>query len=428
MIDILLFAGDFHDPGTMRVKELEPLMDKIRAGLKKLRDVKKNEIIELYQQYSESLIKDGSTNAIEGVAFLSSWLRRGNFSQLVEKNLKDVSYLDGFVGGKKRIKAQPRGIVCHWIAGNVPTLGLFSLFQSMLVGNANLLRIPPKSHDTMQRLLGVFSRTTTANHLSGKDLLGAVGILYYGKEDTRANEEFSMLADARVVWGGEEAVKAITNLPRRSHCEDVVFGPKYSFSVFDAGATRSGNLPRYMRFLASDVFLFDQAACTSPHVVFFEKGGKPLDELAKMLASEFEKLSKRFPKQHPDQYISTRIMNARARHALDLKSSVICPRENDWTILINDRISLEEPIESRTVFLKEVGSIMDVVPLVTRKVQTIGCAIEDKEGLLAFADLATFTGVARCVNVGQMHLYDSPWDGLLLMSRLVNWVTLYHGD
>ncbi len=71
---------------------------------------------------------------------------------------------------------------------------------------------------------------------------------------------------------------------------------------------------------------------------------------------------------------------------------------------------------------------MDVVPLVTKKVQTIGCAIEDKERLLAFADLATFNGVARCVNVGQMHLYDSPWDGLLLMSRLVHWVTLYYGE
>nr|MDO8110717.1 acyl-CoA reductase [Candidatus Sigynarchaeota archaeon] len=428
MIHLVMFAGEFFHPNHKEVESLRPLLHVIQDGFEALKKIKKASIIDLYQKFSENIIKDPTTSSIEGVAFLSSWLRKANFAQIIEKNLKDIGYLESFVGDKKRVKAQPRGIACHWIAGNVPTLGLFSLFQSMVVGNANLLRLPPKSHETLVRLLKVFATTKIDAGLSGAELLKSVGILYYDKYDTKANEELSDIADVRIVWGGEEAVKAITGLPRRAHCEDIVFGPKYSFAVFDAGAIKSADFQRALRFLASDVFLFDQAACTSPHVVFFERGARPVSEIGQLLAEEFKKLAKRFPKTDVDQFIMTRIINARAEHALDPDSAVICPTENDWTILINKKLQLEEPIESRTVFVKEVASIMDVLPLITKKIQTIGCAVEDKAKLIGFADGATFRGVARCVNVGQMHLFDSPWDGMLLLSRLVNWVTLYHGD
>nr|MDO8084548.1 acyl-CoA reductase [Candidatus Sigynarchaeum springense] len=427
MIEIIMHSGEFYHPAHKVIPSIKPLLTTIQAGFEALKRIEKNKVIDLFQKFSENVIKDPTTMGIEGVAFLSSWLRKANMMQIVQKNLKDIAYLDHFVGEAKRIKAQPRGIACHWIAGNVPTIGLFSLFQSMLVGNANVLRIPPKSHDTMVRLLMVFA-STRIDGLAGADLLKSTAILYYDRTDQKANEELSDIADVRIVWGGEEAVKSITGLPRRAHCEDVVFGPKYSFAVLDREAINSKELSRTLRLLASDIFLFDQAACTSPHVLFCEKAGIDIASIARLLGEEMGKLSKRFPKTEIDQYIMTRIINARAEHALDEDASVFCPPENDWTILVNKRPGLEEPIESRTIFLKEVDSIMDVLPHVTKKVQTVGCAVGDKAKLLAFADAVTFRGVARCVNIGQMHLFDSPWDGILTMSRLVNWVTLYHGE
>jgi hypothetical protein len=428
MIEIVMHAGEFYHPAHKETGSLKPLLPAIQAGFESLKKIDKGKVIDVFQKFSENVIKDPSTTGIEGVAFLSSWLRKANMMQIVEKNLRDLAYLDHFVGETKRIKAQPRGFACHWIAGNVPAIGLFSLFQSMLVGNANILRIPPKSHDTMVRLLKVFASSKIDSGLAGADLLESTAIIYYDRADQKANEELSDVADARIVWGGEEAVKSITGLPRRAHCEDVIFGPKYSFAVLDREAIASKNMPRVLRFLASDIFLFDQAACTSPHVVFCEKSNMDVATIARFLGEEMGKLAKRFPKTDIDQFIMTKIINARAEHALDPDASVVCSPENDWTILINKRPGLEEPIESRTIFLKEVDSIMDTLPHVTKKVQTIGCAVDDKAKLLAFADEATFRGVARCVNVGQMHLFDSPWDGVLFMSRLVNWVTVYHGD
>ncbi|MHA1794316.1 MAG: acyl-CoA reductase [Promethearchaeota archaeon] len=427
MIELVHVGGIAFYPEYKIDDSLKFTLEIVKKGINVLKTIKKDQVLALYDAYSKKLISDKRTNSIEGVAFLSNWLRKANFKKIVDKNIGNLSYLESFIGEKKRIKAQPRGIACHWIAGNVPTLGMFSLFQSMFVGNANILRIPPQSHDTMVRLLDVFSSVKIDSGVSGKDLLESVAIIYYDKADTKANQELSKHADVRIVWGGESAVKAITGLPRRPHCEDIIFGPKYSFSVFDKDAIESSQFSRKLRFLVSDIYLFDQAACTSPHVVFFEKGGRKFEEIIEMLVAELERASSRYKKVAIDQYIMTKIINARAEYALDLEKTVICPEENDWTILINKKMQLEEPIESRTIFVKEADSIMDVVPLITRKIQTIGCAIDDKKKLVKFADETTFRGVSRCVNVGQMHLFDSPWDGMLFMSRLVNWVTLYHG-
>ena len=367
---------------------------------------------ELYKQKNEGL-PSGPKNQ-----------RKNNLKNIIIRNLGSLKYLDQFVGeGKKKIKAQPRGLVCHWIAGNIPTLGIFSLIQSMLVRNSNILRIPELSHDFFLSLLKVLANTKTSN-LNGHELLKSVAIIYFPSSDISLNNEFSSIADARIVWGGEEAVQSISKAKKMSHCEDIIFGPKYSFGVIDKDAQDSPDFPNIIRNFINDIILFEQSACSSPQVLFFESGKYNLRQIAEMMAKEFQKASKRFPKDI-DQFTATKIINKRAEYALSLNKDVICSKANDWTILIDDEFRLEEPIQSRTIFLKPVNSVLDILKLLTKKIQTIGIAIYNREKLLKFADAATYRGVARCVIPGQMNVYDSPWDGIYLLNRLVRWTTLY---
>ena len=106
----------------------------------------------------------------------------------------------------------------------------------------------------------------------------------------------------------------------------------------DINAINSHKFERYLRFLVNDIILFDQAACTSPHTVFFEKTEKSIDDISKSIAEEFRRIAKKFPKTGIDQYIMTKIINKRAEYALDMSKMVLCSKENDWTILINDKI------------------------------------------------------------------------------------------
>ncbi len=129
-------------------------------------------------------------------------------------------------------------------------------------------------------------------------------------------------------------------------------------------------------------------------------------------------------KEFINQVTATKIINKRAEYGLSLDKNVICSKSNDWTLLIDNNIRLEEPIQSRTIWIKPVPSVNEILPLITKKIQTIGCAFGDKEKFVQFTDLATYMGVSRCVAPGQMNIFDSPWDGIFFLQRLVNYVTV----
>ena len=141
-----------------------------------------------------------------------------------------------------------------------------------------------------------------------------------------------------------------------------------------------------------------------------------------LLARHFARLPS---KPGLDAYTTMRILNARAQWALDDSKDVIASTDGaNWTVCMDREASLKEAVQSRTVFLTEVDSWRDVVPLLSPKVQTVGIALGDPEESLAFAEAATQAGVVRCVRPGIMNNYEFPWDGKLLVGQLVRWVTL----
>ncbi len=74
----------------------------------------------------------------------------------------------------------------------------------------------------------------------------------------------SLKADARIVWGGKSAVDSISFLPKKTTCKDIIFGPKYSFAVFDKSAIESNDFEEYLENLVTDIIAFNQKACSSP--------------------------------------------------------------------------------------------------------------------------------------------------------------------
>ena len=93
-----------------------------------------------------------------------------------------------------------------------------------------------------------------------------------------------------------------------------------------------------------------------------------------------------------------------------------------WTVAYCESdVGLADPVYLRTVFVRPVDDVFDVVPFCFRGTQTVGLAVDDRRHRLA--DALTARGVDRCPNVGSMRLYETPWDGLFPMERLVRWVS-----
>ena len=54
------------------------------------------------------------------------------------------SVLDNYIDTSDKkflVSATPKGIITHWLSGNVPILGLLSLIQGLTTKNINILKI-----------------------------------------------------------------------------------------------------------------------------------------------------------------------------------------------------------------------------------------------------------------------------------------------
>lgn len=429
MINCYLLDGEFKSNGI----DFENF-DEIKAALEKNQDllysIPVQAVIMLLDEWSKAISKDKSILKREGSAYLSFFLKKNNIEKLIINSLGDKKYLDEFVdmGQGKFIKAQGRGIVCHWIAGNIKTLALYSMLQSILCKNSNLIRIPKDNICEVLDIISLFKEIKVEyqnKYYHSMDIIKNISLVYFDSQDSELNKSMSLIADARVIWGGEETVKSINGMPKKTTCRDVVFGPKYSFAIMDKTLVElaQSQLHNYINAFAQDVVQFDQNACSSPHVLFLEGSFEKAKEIGEMLAKAFEKANKRYPNVVGEAKAS-KIINERGCYGLSLDKEYYASRDLSYTILIDKELSLKEPVSGRCVYIKNIEDIFQIEKLITKKIQTVGFGSLDKSRTIKFANKLSQRGVDRIVRLGGMNIYDYPWDGTFLLNELVRWCSL----
>ena len=425
--NIVIYSGGcvarerFSDSFIGLVRELE-------ENRRALFDCPDEIIIHLLAQFGKEIIKDPSLVSIPGLSYLSLWLRRENLHAIYHVNLEKIPGTKDPISVDSRIEMihVPRGIVCHWIAGNIPLLGFFSLVLAALGKNASILKIHPSVYKYLNPLLQKLEQVIVNINgvsYSGSIITSAVSLVSFPGRAESLSRDFSLSADCRVIYGSDEAVQTISSLPHQVHADTIVYGPKYSFAVFDKDAISSPDFPSMLKKLAQDIVLYNQAACSSPHTVFFEKSFIHLHDIAEQLKSALQSLPERM--FYPlDEGIAISVINTRTRYLLDSSKDILIPDDMKWTICINDIVSLEEPVQGRCVFVKEVMDIDLVLPLVTRKVQTVALGMADHERKERYVRELAYRGVDRVMAPGTMHEYTQPWDGILGAGRMVRWIAV----
>lgn len=424
MITCYSLEGKIYDEG-INCLNFDTIRSSLKINNKLLYFMPVEAIILILDKYSRKISLDSNLLSVEGAAFFSFFLRKSNVEKLIQNSIGDKSYLNKFIhkGNGKFVKAQSRGIACHWIAGNIPTLAFYSLFQSVIAKNSNIVRVPRNSVNLVLSLLAQLDDIEVefnSKVYNSKDILKNISLIFFDSNNELLNKNMSIIADVRIIWGGEKAVNSINMLRKKTTCKDVVFGPKYSFAVFDKNIIESSECQKYMDKFVIDVATFNQEACSSPQVLFIEKSSIPLKNTVEKLAKAFEKLDKRHP-NIINESTAAQIINIRGIYGLSLDKNLCCSKDLGYTILINDELALENPVGGRCLFIKEIDSIFDVEDLITRRIQTIGIACTDKDKIIKFADRVTNLGVDRIVNVGLMNIYDYPWDGFFMINELIRW-------
>ncbi|MEO0579532.1 MAG: acyl-CoA reductase, partial [Pseudomonadota bacterium] len=265
----------------------------------------------------------------QGLAYLATFLQRSYLEALIKREIDSLESLRGYadVGGRKSIRRVPRGVVCHWLAGNVPLLAMFSWAVSVVLGNKNVMRLSSRQQD----VVSPFLETLQGLSGTGERIAGETVVASFPSSDTESHSVMSAVADARIAWGGEEAVTAVRSLAASWECDDVVFGPRVSLAVIDPDFVDAKAIGR----LATDAVIFDQLACSSPQCVFVKapSGSDKLAAFRDAFETAFRKATKTYPRHPLDFSESYLIELDRARAVLE-GGRVAHDTSTRWTVAV----------------------------------------------------------------------------------------------
>lgn len=383
-------------------------------------EISPNEVITAFDSWARSL-DARELDDLPGIPFLRMWLRRGTLEPIITREL-GANALDGgwTEYGRAKCRAFPLGVVGHWPAGNVEIQPILSMTCALLGGNASLVRIPSGLVDLTRLLMDKLVQSDPGERLTRRIFMAAFD---HSRQDLQ--EAMAQAVDGAMIWGGEEAVLQIRALPFPHWAKVAVFGPRISIAAMDAGAWGHPEQQKsWCLRLARDVWQFDQQACSSPQVLYLEKGaGQSTAQFLSSLQRAFETENRAHPRRTIAAGLTSAISQARASWLLnDPTRGAVFPIGPDWTLLLGSGSDLPQPIQGKTLTVLEVEDLLEVVSKWDGNVQTLGLGMADAEKEKKLALLAGIKGVDRIVKLGRMHVFIPPWDGVDLIRPMVRMV------
>ena len=437
-VNLLYFEGeclanDFKDAPL--IDSFDSYYQKLKENHATLYNMPIEDILIFFNEVSKKIIdRNGPFQkkfSEDGINFLVYWFKQNFLEKAITESLRmEPSVLNQYIEADDKkilISATPKGLITHWLSGNVPILGLLSLIQGLATKNINVLKISKDTGMLIPHFLEEISKIDVAisdnKTIRGLDICKSIAVVYFDRNNIQAQEYFSNISNVRVAWGGMDAVESVMNTKKSYGTEDVIFGPKKSFAVISKDQiSTQAQINTLCQKLANDIFQIDQRGCNSPHNVLIEKNSKfGSNHFAKSLGIAMENLSKRTPQQY---YSSLETLNIlKKRTEFDMFFDAFYPDSLEWTVLYADNNILEESCFNRTIFVKTFVDKEEILNQCSHLTQSIGVAM-DKNSLLEFARKAAIKGVDRFPKIGSMTLYEVPWDGMFVMDRFIKWTKL----
>ena len=178
----------------------------------------------------------------------------------------------------------PLGVLFHITAGNVDGLPFISLLDGLLTGNINIVKLPKEEGGITVSLLEELFKIEPS-------LREYVYVFDYSSKDIHAMRKLATVADAIVVWGGDEAVSAVRKLAG-PNTKIIEWGHKISFAyVTKEGATRDS-----LEKLALHICLTNQLFCSSCQGVFLDTADmQDVYDFCEMFLPIFERVCRENP-------------------------------------------------------------------------------------------------------------------------------------
>jgi hypothetical protein len=354
-----------------------------------------------------------------GIPFLARWCAGENLKRILFDSFGNIDCLDKYVLRSelsvRESQAFPKGLAVHWIAGNVPTLGLLSLILGVITKNSNLVRLPSSADGLLADLIKSLSLLGNVH----KKIANAISIVRYDYSNLEIAEAIAQKADTRIIWGGDESSKSIKALSSKLTSTDLVFPDRTSFLIVGQSEMRKDRLDAVTRLIAHDASVFEQKACASPHTVFLSTDNdNDITTFCETLAKAMQHTLKAIPKVIPSEREVIAILNMRTQY--DMFHDAWYSTGTEFSVLSDDKEQLGPAIGNRTLFVRRLPSDEKLIEMIPENIQSVGIAADEEE-FSRLSILLGQKGVHRVTPLGAMTHFEIPWDGIDIPQYLVRW-------
>ena len=359
------------------------------------------EVMNVCDDVSRRIMADPEARRYPELLALGFWIRKTEIHRLRAEFEA--------LGRADRVLA-PSGTVFHLPPRNVDTMFVYSWLLSALTGNRNIIRLSPLRSQSTNVLLRLFCDALAA---AGGAARSSTLIVSYSHED-EPTAAFSAVCDVRVVWGGDQTIRAIRRAPLPVHGRELVFPDRYSFSALRtesylalAEKERDWLADRFF----NDTFWFDQLACSAPRVVLW-CGAR---EASSQASSDFFPRVGACARRRNYLLSGANSMQKLVFSAEAVLDRAVCSyrRWPELTVLTLESLAAFDRSHpgGGMFFEAYLESLAELAPVLDRKDQTLTAfGFEDAE-LRAFIQGLNGRAIDRVVPFGQALQFGRFWDG-----------------
>lgn len=364
------------------------------------------EICSFAVEFSEQLMKSPHTKAYTDLSALAFWCRKGSIQK----------FKLGFGNSSDRLG---RGLCFHITPSNIPINFAFSYFFGLFAGNSNIVRLPSKTFPQVQFVCDIL-KDVIENYPEIK----ARTILVRYPADNRITAEFCKIADARLIWGGDETVASIKALPTKPRCIDISFADRYSICIINGQAILNSEdkiIARLANDFYNDTYLMDQNACSSPQLILWINDNEDARRRFWDAISTFAKT-----KYQLQSAVAIDKYTHMFEDILDLE--ILSSVKREGNLIYRIELKALSPnihdLRGKGGYFYEYSlkSYDELAAIVTEKYQTVTQFGIEAETLRGFVIKNRLRGIDRIVPVGKAMDLSVVWDGydlIKMLSRIV---------
>lgn len=368
-------------------------------------------VIEYLNALSSSLLGDRNSRLYPDVVTFAFFCRKSNLMKLKNQ----------FSDDKVRLG---RGILFHIAPGNVPVNFGYTFVAGLLTGNNNVVRVSSKEFPQVDLIISHIKKL--AQNAIHADVAKRLVLVRYDRTSD-ASAFFSSIANVRVIWGGDATIAAIRKYELQPRSFDVCFADRYSIAVMNAEAVMKATdaeINNLAENFYNDTYLFDQNACSAPHLIFWIKSAKLKSGKIRFWNVLHQLVQKKYNLQ---AVLAVDKLMAFCRQAVCMNA--INEEMPDNYIVRTQLHQLPKNIDAFRCaggYFSEydIDGLDEIAPIITNRYQTLAYYGFNGDELAAFVMRNRLYGLDRIVPVGETTTFSLIWDGNNLVEMFTRIVTI----